>query len=98
MENNEAKSGLPHDKFVRKVFSKKKNLVDFLNNALPQCLYDKIDIDSIHLSKDSFIGNKYISKQLGEFYSDKLVNLKLDGKDTRCGILIEHKSEYYKFT
>ena len=95
---SENKSNLPHDKFVRKVFSKRKNLVDFLRNALPKKYYDKLDVDSVQLSKESFIGNKYISKQLGEFYSDLFVNVKLDGKDAKCGILIEHKSGYNKFT
>jgi len=95
---SENKSNLPHDRFVRKVFSKKKNLVDFLRNALPKTYFDRLDVDSVQLSKESFIGNKYISKQLGEFYSDLLVNVKLDGKDAKCGILIEHKSGYYKFT
>ena len=95
---SENKSKLPHDKFVRKVFSKRKNLVDFLRNALPKKYYDKLDVNSVQLSKESFIGNKYVSKQLGEFYSDMLVEMKLDGKDAKCGILIEHKSAYNKFT
>ena len=95
---SENKSNLPHDRFVRKVFAKKKNLVDFLRNALPKRYFDRLDMDSVQLSKESFIGNKYISKELGEFYSDLLVNVKLDGKDAKCGILIEHKSSYYKFS
>ncbi len=86
------KSMMPHDKFIRKVFSKKENLISFLENALSKTYYDMIDVESINLSKETFIGNKYISKQLGNFYSDMIVNAKMNGKNTKIAILIEHKS------
>jgi hypothetical protein len=86
------KSMMPHDKFIRKVSSKKENLISFLENALSKTYYDMIDVESINLSKETFIGNKYISKQLGNFYSDMIVNAKMNGKNTKIAILIEHKS------
>lgn len=87
------KQNLQHDRFYRKVFSKKANLVDLLNNSLPQEYREKIDFDTIELSKESFM-----SEKLSSFWSDMVVNAKMSDKDIKITLLIEHKANYDRFT
>ena len=49
----------PHDKFFKHVFSREENARDFVLNYLPPDVTALIDIDSMALSKDTFVkGNK----------------------------------------
>jgi predicted transposase/invertase (TIGR01784 family) len=87
------KSNLQHDKFYRDVFSIKENLEDLLKDALPRKYFDMIDFKSLNLSKESFIGEK-----LKQYWSDMVVDVKMNNEDARISLLIEHKANHDKYS
>ncbi len=60
----------------------------FANEYLPKKVLEKIDLNTLVISKDSFIDIK-----LKEKYSDILYSVKLSGKDAYLYFLFEHKSK-----
>jgi len=78
----------PHDKFFKKVFSRKSNAEEFLLNYLPPNVVKHLDLKSLEYAKESFV-----DKHLAEYFSDLLcrINLK-DGSLGYIYLLFEHKS------
>jgi len=77
----------PHDRFFRKVWSRKAEARDFLRHYLPADIVALLDLRSLELSKESFI-----DEQLRGHYSDMLYQLRFkDGTPARVYILLEHK-------
>ncbi|QTA82327.1 Putative transposase, RpnA-like [Desulfonema limicola] len=77
----------PHDKLIREVASNKPFATDILQNYLPDDVVKLIDINSLEISKDSFI-----DKELKDYYSDLLYKINLAGRPGYVYILFEHKS------
>ena len=77
----------PHDKLVRETLGRKDTARDFLKNYLPSHLLELINLDSLEISKDSFI-----EKELKEFYSDILYKVRFKNDEGFLYLLFEHKS------
>ncbi|MCK4390489.1 MAG: Rpn family recombination-promoting nuclease/putative transposase [Desulfobacterales bacterium] len=61
---------------------------DFLTYYLPADIVELLDIDTLELSKDSFV-----DKELSEYFSDLLYKVELrDGRAIYVYVLLEHKS------
>jgi predicted transposase/invertase (TIGR01784 family) len=61
---------------------------DFLTYYLPANIVELLDIDTLELSKDSFV-----DKELSEYFSDLLYKVELrDGRAVYVYVLLEHKS------
>ncbi|MFH0925573.1 MAG: Rpn family recombination-promoting nuclease/putative transposase [bacterium] len=82
----------PHDSFFKEVLSKKESAIDFFNNYLPPELSNLIDIKTLQIKKDSFI-----DKELKQFYSDILYQVKVKGKSAYLYLLFEHQSSVDRF-
>jgi predicted transposase/invertase (TIGR01784 family) len=80
-------TGNPHDKLFREVFQDKDAARDFLVNYLPADVLSVMDMNTIEISKDSFIAD-----DLKEFYSDLLYTVQVAGEAGFVYILFEHKS------
>ncbi len=80
-----------HDKFFKRYMSEPSVAKDFLKTFLPKKLLQEIDIESLKMSKDS-----YISSELTETFSDIIFDFKnskiKDGQSYKISILLEHKS------
>jgi len=86
----------PHDTFVKEILSRKENARDFFSHYLPEHILSLVDLDSLEIAKDSFI-----EKELSEYFSDLLYQLRLSGfrsdipQGSQAGyvyVLFEHKS------
>jgi len=77
----------PHDKIFRETWSDKEAAVDFLQNYLPEAVVSLIDLNSLEISKDSFVEN-----DLKEYHSDLLYKVMMDGCEGYVYLLFEHKS------
>jgi len=82
----------PHDTFVKEILSRKENARDFFSHYLPEHILSLVNLDSLEIAKDSFI-----EKELNEYFSDLLYQLKLSDiqKGAQTGylyVLFEHKS------
>ena len=83
-----------HDTFFRETMSHKEVAADFLANYLPAKVLKHIQLDTLTITKDSFVNEK-----LAEYYSDLLYHVKFTGN--RLGLiyfLFEHKSYPDVFT
>jgi predicted transposase YdaD len=77
----------PHDRFFKEIWSRESIGQDFLRHYLPQDIVDLLDLDSLELTKDSFV-----DRRLRQHYSDLLYRLKFkDGRPGFVYILLEHK-------
>ena len=95
MVNENNKSGVinPHDKVIKTAYSDLENARSFLTNYLPDNVLKLVDLDTLEISKDSFI-----EKKLAEYYSDILYKVNLtDGSQGFIYVLFEHKSYYDRF-
>ena len=77
----------PHDKLVRETLGRKDTACDFFQNYLPGHILELIDLDSLEISKDSFI-----EKELKEFFSDILYKVRFKNEEGFIYLLLEHKS------
>ena len=78
----------PHDRFFKESWSRAEVARDFLTYYLPAKIVDLLDIDTLDLSKDSFV-----DKELREYFSDLLYKVELrDGRAVYVYVLLEHKS------
>jgi len=92
-ENNTSRVINPHDKVFKTAYSDKENARSFLINYLPGTVLNLVDLDTLEISKDSFI-----EKDLAEYYSDILYKVNLtDGSQGFIYVLFEHKSYYDRF-
>jgi predicted transposase/invertase (TIGR01784 family) len=77
----------------RQVYSNKENARSLLADKLPDKVLKLVDLDTLEISKDSFI-----EKELANYYSDILYRVMLkDGNQGFIYVLFEHKSYYDKF-
>ena len=77
-----------HDTFFRETMSHKEVAADFLANYLPATVLEQIKLDTLAITKDTFVDKKQAAH-----YSDLLYQVKLTGD--RPGLvyfLFEHKS------
>lgn len=92
-EKNSAEVVNPHDKLFRDTFSDKENARSVLSQGLPGQVLKLVDLDTLEVSKDSFI-----EKDLTEYHSDMLYKVNLrDGNRAFIYVLFEHKSYYDRF-
>ncbi|MEA1052764.1 Rpn family recombination-promoting nuclease/putative transposase [Lamprobacter modestohalophilus] len=61
----------PHDVYFRESFTRREIAQDFLRQQLPAELLEVVDLDSLEISKDS-----YVSRELRASYSDLVYRLK----------------------
>ena len=79
----------PHDKLFRETWSNLENARSFLRHYLPDHVLRLLDLDTLEISKDSFV-----EKELSDYYSDMLYKVMLSGKPGFVHVLFEHKSYY----
>ena len=83
----------PHDKLFRETYGDKENARSLLTNCLPSQVLELVDLSTLEISKDSFIG-----KELADYYSDILYRVMLkDGSAGSIYLLFEHKSYHDKY-
>ena len=83
----------PHDKVFRETYSNKENARSLLTDKLPDKVLKLMNLDSLEISKDSFI-----EKELADYYSDILYRVDLtDGSHGLIYVLFEHKSYYDRY-
>src|SRR6056297_443052 len=92
-EKNNSKVLNPHDKVFREVYSNKENARSLLADKLPDNVLKLVDLNTLEISKDSFI-----EKELADYYSDILYRVDLTGGSQGViYVLFEHKSYYDKY-
>ena len=92
-EKNNSKVVNPHDKLFRDTYSDKENARSLLYHRLPDKVLTQVDLNTLEISKDSFI-----EKELADYYSDMLYKVNLtDGSEGFVYVLFEHKSYYDRF-
>jgi len=76
-----------HDKFFRSWFSRKENLANFLETALPTEVYVLLDTSTLAVNDGTFIDEEH-----REHFSDLSASVLLNGTNAKIYILVEHKS------
>lgn len=83
----------PHDKVFKTAYSDLENARSLLCHRLPDKVLKLVDLNTLEISKDSFI-----EKELADYYSDILYRVNLmDGRQGLIYVLFEHKSYYDRF-
>jgi predicted transposase/invertase (TIGR01784 family) len=83
----------PHDKAFREVYSNKENARSLLADKLPDKVLKLVDLNTLEISKDSFI-----EKDLADYYSDLLYRVNLTGGSQGfIYVLFEHKSYHDRY-
>jgi predicted transposase YdaD len=82
----------PHDKLFRETWSNLDNARSFLHHYLPDHVLACMDLETLEISKDSFV-----EKELLDYYSDMLYKVTLSGKSGFVYVLFEHKSYYDRY-
>jgi predicted transposase/invertase (TIGR01784 family) len=77
----------PHDHFIKSMMTDSKVSHEFFMEHLPDHIRDKVDLDTLALQPDSFIGED-LSKQM----ADLLYGVKINGEDGYFYIILEHQS------
>jgi predicted transposase/invertase (TIGR01784 family) len=78
----------PHDKFFKETLSREEMARDFVLHYLPERIRDCLDVDSLTVSKDTFV-----DKELREYFSDLLYSIDVKaGGSAYVYLLFEHKS------
>ena len=77
----------PHDTFFRESFSRREIATDLLRWHLPADLLAEIDLDTLEISKDS-----YVSSDLRSAYSDLVYRVQHRDGPLGVYLLFEHKS------
>lgn len=94
MENEKKHSEVqnPHDTLFRETWSNLENARSFLQSYLKKQVVGLMDLQTLEVSKDSFI-----EKDLSAYYSDMLYKVMLKGKPGFVYVLFEHKSYYDRY-
>ena len=58
----------PSDKFIRKIFSKKQEVIDFFKKTFPPALVEQIDWDNITIGEENFVGLKWDESRTDQLY------------------------------
>jgi predicted transposase/invertase (TIGR01784 family) len=83
----------PHDEFFSFVLSDTENARDFILNTLPDPVVELLDLESISVSRESFIDDK-----LKEGRTDVLIRTRVCGCPAYVYVLVEHKSNSERWT
>jgi predicted transposase/invertase (TIGR01784 family) len=76
-----------HDKFFKKIFSKKENISELLMKILPDKLITKLNLSDLSLDN-----TEYIDDKLRTSFSDLVYNCNYEKEDIKISLLFEHKS------
>jgi predicted transposase/invertase (TIGR01784 family) len=80
--------GTPHDRYFRESFGRLEVARDFLRHNLPAALLSEIDLATLEISKDTYVG-----EDLSEDCSDLVYRVACrDGGELQVYLLFEHKS------
>jgi predicted transposase/invertase (TIGR01784 family) len=82
----------PHDKLFRETWSNLDNAKSFLQHYLPGHVLACMELETLEISKDSFV-----EKELSDYYSDMLYKVNLSGMPGCVYVLFEHKSYYDRY-
>ena len=84
--------GTPHDRYFRESFGRLDVARDFLRQQLPPALLAEIDLDTLEISKDT-----YVAEDLSEDCSDLVYRVGFRDGELQVYLLFEHKSrpEYW---
>jgi predicted transposase/invertase (TIGR01784 family) len=82
----------PFDRVFRQWFGERTTVKSFLRQNLPKAITKKMDFRTLRISKDTFI-----DKNLSDFRSDILYEIKYRKKTAFVYLLFEHKSKQEKF-
>ena len=77
----------PHDTFFRESFGRREIALDFLRHHLPAELLAEIDLETLEISKDT-----YVSADLRSAYSDLVYRVRHRDGPLTIYVLFEHKS------
>lgn len=78
----------PHDKFFKKIFSDKDQVIDFMEGLFPNELKMNFSLSTLKLDP-----NSYIDEKLKESFSDVVYNCLYKGaEEIKISLLFEHKS------
>jgi predicted transposase/invertase (TIGR01784 family) len=92
-QKNTSRVVSPHDKVFKTAYSDLENARSLLSDRLPDKVLKLVDLNTLEISKDSFI-----EKELADYYSDLLYKVKLtDGNRGFIYVMFEHKSYYDRF-
>jgi len=76
-----------HDKFFKEVFSRKEEVIAYINGSFPEELKSQINFDSLKLESES-----YINEDLEETFSDLVYSCLFSETPIKISLLFEHKS------
>ncbi|WP_295446405.1 Rpn family recombination-promoting nuclease/putative transposase [uncultured Thiodictyon sp.] len=79
--------GTPHDRYFRESFGRLEIARDFLFQNLPAALLAEIDLTTLEISKDTYVG-----EDLSEDCSDLVYRVACRGAELQVYLLFEHKS------
>ena len=80
----------PSDKLLKKLFSKRQEVIDYFKENLPPILVESLDLENIQFGKEIFIGLEW-----DESRTDQLFKIPLKkGSYIYIYLLFEHKSYY----
>ena len=80
----------PSDKLIKKLFSKRQEVIDYFKENLPPILVESLDLENIQIGKEIFIGLEW-----DESRTDQLFKIPLKkGSHIYIYLLFEHKSYY----
>ena len=80
-------STTPHDALFKATFSQVEQAAEELRHVLPPELLARIDLASLSLEAGSFV-----DEALRERHTDLLFSVRIDGRDARIYLLLEHQS------
>jgi predicted transposase/invertase (TIGR01784 family) len=81
-----------HDEAVKEYFSDIETAKSFFTEYLPAEIVNKLDFNTLHICKDSFL-----NKKLAKYFCDILYQANLDNIDIFIYLLIDHKSREEPF-
>ena len=77
-----------HDSFFKALFSRKNDVIEFVEKTFPKELTSKLHLDTLEIDKTEYIDNKLRSN-----FSDLVYNCKYgNGITVKISLLLEHKS------
>src|SRR4030067_319842 len=76
-----------HDIFFREEFSKRENIIDFIEGTFPEKILSKLNLSTLSNSSSS-----YTDEELKEYFSDIVYTCKSEDKEVVISLLFEHKS------
>ncbi|MBF0121176.1 MAG: Rpn family recombination-promoting nuclease/putative transposase [Desulfobacterales bacterium] len=82
----------PYDKYFKELLEKTDHARSFFENYLSSSILQLLDLNTLRIEKESFI-----EEDLKEYFSDLLYSVKFGDKTGYVYLLLEHKSDLYKY-